>query len=456
MRPSSRLSRRTFCARWETGRWTWISFPEGWQAFTLQAAVSSQRMKTSIGIDYINQSDFAIDTARHIHIDGMSGVGKSTLLVNLFIDQIRQGHGGVFIDPHGDTADHIARLIPKNRMRDFIWIDPDASRVPGLNIFDYEDAKDKELGVESFITMMKALAGTAWGDETARVLVNAADAVVAHFDRPTAIPVFRFMADDRFREKLLARSKNPLLAFFREQYDEKLRNSEQMSKFSPPINKVGKLLRPSIIPLIGQPKSLDFLRVMNEGQIVVCRFSKGRLGEEIAQILGSLVVSMVSISALKRERQRKRPPFMLVADEVHNFVHGGRFGTLLAESRKYGITLVTASQGLYQLPFARDLLANCPTQVCFNVSGEDARVTAENWNVPHVTPQHLTGLPRYRFYVRTFSDDDLPTVRLLVGYSSADRRGDEANPTKLIKQSLERWGIRKKDVEAKIRKFLAQ
>jgi hypothetical protein len=82
----------------------------------------------------------------------MLGVGKSTLLVNLFIEHIRQGHGGLFIDPNGDTADQIAPLIPKGRMRDFIWIDPDPTHVSGINIFDYSDPKDKELGVESFQT----------------------------------------------------------------------------------------------------------------------------------------------------------------------------------------------------------------------------------------------------------------------------------------------------------------
>lgn len=414
-------------------------------------------MDVPIGTDQ-NNRPFSIDTSKHVNIEGMSGVGKSTLLVNLFIEHIRQGNGGLFIDPHGDTADQIAKLIPKNRMRDFIWIDPDATHVPGINIFDYSDPKDKELGVESFQTMMKAIAGTAWGDETARVLVNAADAVVEYFDRPTALPVFRFMADDAFRAKLLSETTNPLLKFFKEQYDDKLRESEQMSKFSPPINKLGKLLRPSIMPIIGQPKSLDFLDVMNTKKIVVCRFSKGRLGEEIAQILGSLVVSMISISALRREKQTKRPPFMLVADEVHNFVHGGRFGTLLAESRKYGITLVLATQGMYQLPFAKDIFSNCPTQIAFNVSGEDAEAIAKNWRWTEypedLRPEHITSLPRYTFYCRTFVNDH-PKVVKLSGYSAPDRQGDEANPTKLIKQSLMRWGTRRSDVEANIRKFLS-
>jgi DNA helicase HerA-like ATPase len=410
-------------------------------------------MNTFIGTDSITGRDFSIDTTKHVNLEGMSGMGKSTLLVNLFIEHVRQGNGGLFIDPHGDAADQISQLIPKSRMRDFVWIDPDATHVPGINIFDYNDPRDKELGVESFQTMMKAIAGTAWGDETARVLVNAADAVVEGFDHPTAIPVFRFMADDAFREKLLKASKSPLLKLFKEQYDDKLRESEQMSKFSPPINKVGKLLRPSIIPIIGQQKSLDFLKIMNENRIVVCRFSKGRLGEEIAQILGSLVVSMVSISALKREKQKKRPPFMLVADEVHNFVHGGRFATLLAESRKYGITLVLATQGMHQLPFAKDVFSNCPTQIVYNVSGQDAKSIEENWNFHNVSAHHITGLPRYEFYVRSF-EGDLPIVRRIKAYEALERRGDEANPLKLIGQSLMRWGTNRKQMEDRIRKFL--
>ena len=411
-------------------------------------------MNIPIGIDYLNRQEFAIDTSRHINIDGMSGMGKSTLLVNLFIEHIRQGNGGLFIDPHGDTADQIAKLIPKSRMRDFIWIDPDASLVPPFNPLHFNSPEELELGKESLFTIFKSLAGSAWGDESARVIINAIDAVCEYFDQPTPVHIFRFMADDKFREKVLGATANPLLQMFKEQYDEKLRDSEQMSKFSPPINKVGKLLRPSIIPIIGQPKSLDFLEIMNSKKIVVCRFSKGRLGEEIAQILGSLVVSMVSIAALKREKQKKRPPFMLVADEVHNFVHGGRFATLLAESRKYGITLVLASQGMYQLPFAADVFSNCPTQIVFNVSGEDAKAIEENWNEQYVTAQAITGLPRYTFFCRTFTDNG-PTAKRIIGYPNIEKRGDEANPTKLIKASLQRYGTKRKEVIEKINKFLA-
>jgi hypothetical protein len=409
---------------------------------------------TPIGTDYLTQQEFAVDTTRHLNVIGMSGMGKSTLLVNLFIDHIRQGHGGIFIDPHGDTADQLARMIPKSRMRDFIWIDPDASLVPPFNPLHFESPEELELAKESLFTLFKSLAGSAWGDESARVIINAIDAVCEFFPNPTPVHIFRFMADDKFRENVLKDTKSPLLEMFKEQYDEKLRDSEQMSKFSPPINKVGKLLRPNIISIIGQPQSLDFLDIMNTNKIVVCRFSKGRLGEEIAQILGSLIVSMISIAALRREKQKERPPFMLVADEVQNFTHGGRFGTLLAESRKYGITLVMGEQGLYQLPFAADIFSNCPTQITFNVSGEDASVIEKNWNEPYVTSTNITCLPRYTFFVRSFGDLG-PSAHRIIGYPNIEKRGDEANPTKLIKASLQRYGTKRKDVIAKINKFLA-
>jgi hypothetical protein len=402
---------------------------------------------------------FLIDPTKHINLEGMSGMGKTSLLLNLFIEHIRAGGGGLFIDPHGDACDEIARMIPKGRARDFIWFDPDASHVPGLNIFDYADPKEKELGVESFQTMMKAIAGTAWGDETARVLTSAADAVVESVPHPTAVPVFRFMADDAYRERLLTASANPLLRFFQKQYDEKLRDSEQMAKFSPPINKVGKLLRPAILPVIGQPKGLDFLKIMNERKILVCRFSKGRLGDDVAQILGSLVVSMLSISALKRERQRERPQFMAVIDEVQNFVHGGRFSSLLAESRKYGITLVLATQGMHQLPFSKDVFSNCPTQIAFNVSGEDAKAIADNWRYAdfndYLAPEQITALPRYSFYCRTFAGKD-PVVARVTGNPPAKRQGDQMDSAKLIRQSLIRYGKDKKAVLAKVMKFLSQ
>lgn len=407
---------------------------------------------THIGTNTITGRPVFIDLTKHTCIVGGSGMGKSTILANLFIDQIRTGAGGALLDPHGDLADLIATMYPKSRLWDFIYLDPDAKRSIPLNPFNFETQEELELAKETFFTIQKALAGTAWGDESARVTINAIDAVCAKFKKPSPVHVFRFLADDQFRKKVLASTENPLLKMFREQYDEKLHDRDQMAKFSPPINKVGKLMRPAIIPIIGQSKSLDFLDIMNKRRVMVCRLSKGRLGEEISQILGSLIVSMISIAALRREKQKDRPPFLLVVDEAPNFIHGGRFSSLLAEGRKYGISVVPVMQGLHQLPFALDILANCQNQIIFNASGEDAELMAKNWG-QDIAP-NITDLPRYHFYLRSFKNNE-PIVQVVKAAPPIERRGDEAKPTKLIKHSLERWGTDRRTAEAKIMKFLA-
>jgi ABC-type phosphate/phosphonate transport system ATPase subunit len=148
------------------------------------AGTRARKMEISIGTDSITGSEVLLDSTKHINITGMSGMGKSTMLVNLFIANIRHGNGGLFIDPHGDTADQITKLIPKNRMRDFIWIDPDASLVPPFNPLHFNSSEELELGKESLFTTFKSLAGSAWGDESARVIINAIDAVCEYYDHP--------------------------------------------------------------------------------------------------------------------------------------------------------------------------------------------------------------------------------------------------------------------------------
>ena len=367
------------------------------------------------------------------------------------------------IDPHGDLAELATTIFPKSRLWDLIYLDPDAKRSIPLNPFNFKTPEELELAKETFFTIQKSLAVAAWGDESARVTINAIDAVCAKFKHPSPVHFFRFLSDDKFRTKVLKNTKNPLLRMFREQYDEKLQDRDQMAKFSPPINKAGKLMRPAILPIIGQANSLDFLDIMNNRRVMVCRLSKGRLGEEISQLIGSLIVSMISIAALRREKQTDRPPFLLVVDEAPNFVHGGRFSSLLAEAcRKYGISVVPVMQGLYQLPFARDiLLENCGNQIIFNGSGEDAEMMAKNWGQDIAA--NITDLPKYHFYLRSFeniSGDErnpefAPIVRMVKAAEPIGRRGDEAKPTKLIKHSLERWGTDRKAAEAKILKFLA-
>jgi hypothetical protein len=413
---------------------------------------------------------FSFDSAYHVAISGASGMGKSTLLLNIFIDFIRRGGGGILVDVHGDLADQAMSLMPISRRRDVIYADPSADRVMPLNPLAFKDPDQLQLAKESLFLILKAFAGDAWGNETPWVIRNAIDAVCGHFAQPTPVHVFRFLADDGFREAVLDASVNPFLKMFQKQYA-KLRNSEQMAKFSPAINKEGKLMHPAILPMIGQPDSIDMLDAMNTSKIIVCRFASGRIGEDAAQILSSMMASTVSIAGMQRERQDDRPPFMNLFDEAGSAAHSGRFKSLLEESRKYGNSLVAGFQGLYQLSFAEAVKTNCSTKIAFNNSGEEAEATAKDWLYEDF-PQKLEGkditkLPRYQFQCRTFVKDR-PTVAKIKALGAAKPRMDtirhaktyfrslECDRDSLIRESLQRYSRDKADVIRRIEAELAQ
>jgi hypothetical protein len=183
------------------------------------------------------------------------------------------------------------------------------------------------------------------------------------------------------------------------------------------------------------------------------------MGEEEAMVTYSMLVSLFTIAAMKRERQEHRPPFMIVADEAQNGVHGGKFGTLLAEARKYSISLVTAFQGRYQIPIMADILTNAGTQIVFNVSGDDAEMFADNWKakldggIYDLMAPDITGLPRYQFYVRTYLNDE-PIVKKLIAPKPLKVKRESAD--RLIRISLERYATPKEKVLQSINAFLAK
>jgi energy-coupling factor transporter ATP-binding protein EcfA2 len=411
-------------------------------------------MTITLGTDSIYSTPYRIDPARHVSIVGATGVGKSSLLEHLFVDFIRQGHGGLFIDVHGDVADRLTMLLPSARMkRDFIWFDPDADSVPGFNPLSFSNPEQLELAKETCLALLKALAGSdsAWGNETPHNFRTALDAVTERVKDPTLVHVLRYILEDQYRAELNIGTQNPFLKLFTGAFN-RLVKKDQAAKLAPLVNKLSKLMRPNILPIIANPDSLDPLDIMNGRKIMVCRISKGRLGEETAMILYSLIVSMFSIAALRREHQADRPPFIIVADEAQNGVHGGRFGTLLAEARKYGISLVTAFQGAYQMPVMPDVLTNAATQIVFNASGDDAKLFADNWRTADLIPTHITELSRYEFYSRTFKEDQ-PIVRRIKAPAPLKLRRRSA--ARLMKQSLQRWASPKEKTLAKISTFLA-
>src|ERR1051326_6736460 len=277
-----------------------------------------------IGTDNITRAAIHIDPTRHIAVIGSSGVGKSSLLERLFISFISQkGHGGAFFDPHGDSAKTLPLMVPKFRRDDIIYCDPDEDACPQFNPLYFIDPELLEQAIESCVTILKSLSGsdTAWGNLTPYNVRNGLDVITELEDLATFVHLMHFLASEKYRKKLLRKSKDPFVKLYAEL-------DLKQDAFTAAINKVAKLMRPNILSVIGWPESLDLLECMNSGKIFVFRLSKGALGEETAQILYSLLISMFSIAALKRESQSVRPPFFIVADEAQNAVAGGRMGVI--------------------------------------------------------------------------------------------------------------------------------
>jgi DNA helicase HerA-like ATPase len=405
----------------------------------------------NIQIGTAGHKSFFINFKPHTFAIGQTGVGKSTFLTNSFLALLREGeYGGIFVDPHGTAIDKISRFIPRERMNDVIYLDPLADRVPGI-IPQYATKDEEELYIALFMSLLKSIFRNAWGDETERIIMGAVSAVTESYGFLNIPAIYLFIARESFRKDILAKCKNPLLADFAEQYDEKLRSSEQMSKFSPPLNKIDGFVAPIMRPLVSQEKPIDFLRAMNERKIILVDVSKGKLGAENAQLIGSIILGNISIAALRRKPSD--PQFFVFVDEVQNFLHGVDFETFLAELRKYNVSLCIASQYLENFPSLSALFGNCQNGIVYRVSGQDAQQIEDNY-LDQGAAKLIVGLPNYQFISYRIENDVPVPSPVIKSRNKIKKLGDEPPRGAVIAESLRRYGADRKATDEKMLKFL--
>lgn len=384
------------------------------------------------------RGDFSINIRPHTWVVGQSGVGKSTLLTNAFIQLIQQGYGGLFEDPHGTAVEKIARFIPRSRMQDVIWIDPSADRVPGI-ISQYRSRDEEQLSIQMFLTLLKSLHRDRWGDETERIVMGALMAVTERYGFLNVPAIYLFIARDSFRKKLLSECRNPLLFDFAEQYA-KLRPSEQMVKFSPPLNKVDEFVLPTLRGLLHREKAIDFARGMDERRIILVDLSKGKLGSEVSALVGSIILSNISIQAMRR--RQAAPQFFCFVDECHNFLHGVDFETILSELRKFNVTLVLGSQYLSNFPSLTALFGNAPNGIIYRVSGRDAELIEENYREAG-RAQQIVNLHNYQFVAHTVRNNVPVASGVIEAKAKVKKLGNEPPSGAVIAESLRRWSTQR-------------
>ncbi|HTK34943.1 MAG TPA: DUF87 domain-containing protein [Caulobacteraceae bacterium] len=349
----------------------------------------------------------AADRLSHVHIIGMTGVGKSSLLEQLIRHDLASGRGAAIIDPHGDLADAIAALAHSQPDRVRYVNAPDPAQPYGYNPLRHVRDDLIPLAASGLLATFRKLWPDAWGTRMEHVLRCS---LYTLLERPgsTLPDILRLYADKEFRRDVTRRVRNPVVRAFWANEFEKYPDRYRAEVVAPIQNKLGALLAdPVLYRILVAPKiDLRFRQLMDEGGLLVVNLAKGRLGEDSSATLGSLLVSTLGLAALTRADApaENRRPFFLYVDEFQSFTTLA-FAGMMSELRKYGLGLTLAHQHFHQLePDIRHaVLGNAGTLIAFRVGPEDAGLIAQEFQPPFGV-EDLLNLPSRRFYLRLMID----------------------------------------------------
>ena len=349
----------------------------------------------------------AKDRLRHVYIIGKTGVGKSTLMENMIAQDIMNGNGVAFLDPHGSSAEKMLDYVPEHRMKDVIYFAPfDVGYPIAFNVLDETDPDKRHHVANGVLSVMKKIWVDAFSGRMEYILQNVMLALL-EFPGATLLGINRMLTDKEYRKIVIENIKDPsVLAFWRDEYM-KWDDRYQREAGASIQNKVGQFTsNPLIRNIIGQEKSsFDIRDVMDNKKILIANFSKGLLGEQNAQLLGSMLSTRIYLSAMSRaeltpEQMDQAPPFYLFVDEFQNFANDS-FADVLSEARKYKLSLTMAHQFIAQMPdvVREAIFGNVGTMISFRIGPEDAEHFAREFS-PTFTEEDLTNLGFAQIYLR--------------------------------------------------------
>lgn len=398
------------------------------------------------------------DRRQHTYVIGKTGVGKSVLLKNMALQDIRAGRGLAIVDPHGEFVEEVLEQIPESRMNDVVYFNPVDDAFPiGFNVLEVPDPQYKHLIVSGLLGIFTKIWANVWSARMEYILQNC---ILALADTPgtTLLGIPRILVDKEYREKIIANVKDPVVRSFWLQEYETWRDQFRNEAIVPIQNKVGQFLNTDFVRnIVGQEKStLDIPNIMDRGKILLVNVSKGRIGEDNSALLGAMIITKIQIAAMERVRiaEEDRVDFHLYVDEFQNFATDS-FASILSEARKYRLNLTIAHQYIGQLVTdvstkVRDaVFGNVGTMMTFRVGAADAEELEKEFT-PECLMNDLIGLPNHHIYIklmvdgvtsRPFSATTLPPLKF------------ETDPTvkeKIIRVSRERYGMPKADVERRI------
>ncbi len=372
-------------------------------------------------ITYIGETDHrnklvkfgikAKDRTRHVYVIGKTGTGKSTLLQNMAVQDIQNGEGFAFIDPHGNLADALLDFIPENRINDVVYFAPfDLANPVSFNVMEDIGPDKRHLVAAGLMSAFKKIWVDAWSARMEYILNNTILALL-EYPGATLLGINRMLVDRDFRAAVVASVTDPGVKSFWE--DEFAKYTDRFAAEATPAiqNKVGQFTaNPIIRNIIGQSKSSFNIReIMDQRKILIINLSKGQVGEDSANLLGSMLITKIYLAAMSRADLRedalnKLPNFYLYVDEFQSFANES-FTDILSEARKYKLNLTMAHQYIEQMSeeVRAAVFGNVGTTITFRVGATDAEYLEKEF-APMFTAEDLVNLGFAQVYLKLMID----------------------------------------------------
>lgn len=374
------------------------------EKITYFAETDARNKKIKFGIK-------AKDRLKHVYVIGKTGMGKSTLLENMAIQDIQSGNGIAFLDPHGGTAEKLLDYVPENRIKDVVYFAPfDLDYPVTFNIMEDVGPEKRHLVVAGLMATFEKIWADAWSARMAYILQNTLLALL-EFPGATLLGVNRMYTDKDFRKQVVDNIKDVAVRSF--WVDEYTKYTERYTQEATPAiqNKIGQFAsNPLIRNIIGQSQSTFNLRdIMDNKKILIVNLSKGLVGEGNAKLLGSMLITKIYLAAMSRadlssKEIEKAPNFYFYVDEFQSFANRS-FADILSEARKYKLNLTIAHQYIEQMEEeVRDaVFGNVGTMITFRVGAFDAEVLEKEF-APVFTAEDLVNLGFTQIYLKLMID----------------------------------------------------
>lgn len=381
------------------------------------------------------------DRRRHMWVVGKTGTGKSTLIANMVIDDLKKGRGVAVIDPHGDLCETVLDYIPKHRINETIYFNPADREYPiVINPLEVTTKEEAELVVSGLMSIFTKVWANVWSARMEYILRNSLLSLT-EIEGSTLTDVLRLISEPEYRNKVVQKMTDETLKSFWLNEFNKMPEKLRAEAVSPIQNKVGQFVTsPMIRNILSQPKStISLSQVMDRKMIFLANLSQGRLGEDNAALLGATLITKFQLAAMHRVDipEEERKDFHLFVDEFQNFATDS-FIKILSEARKYRLNLMLANQYMAQIPegVQKAILGNAGSLISFGVGADDAQIIHKEY-AEVFSQNDLVNLANFQIAVKLMVDGH--STRPFLAHTLPLPASVNQNKQKVLEVSRQRW-----------------